>query len=191
MSLREVVAHRADHEVALAIDQARELGALRRRAGSTPTAAAGSAGRAAARSCSAPTPAVRTISPNPSGGCSSSTIFLQALALLRVLDLARDARRVHAGHQDEVASGKREVRAHRRRLARERLAHDLDHDLLARDAGAGRSGRSCGSRPRAGSSLKLISSSGRNPFRSAAEPEERGLEREVHDSRPRRCGCSP
>jgi hypothetical protein len=56
--------------------------------------------------------------------------LLQPVALGAVLDLARDAGRVDARHEDEEAARQREIGADGRRLAGERLAHDLGQDLL-------------------------------------------------------------
>ncbi len=59
--------------------------------------------------------------------------LLQALALLGVLDLARDAAAVAVGGQDQVAAGDREVRRRARALGADRALGHLDHDV-----GAGR-----------------------------------------------------
>ena len=55
----------------------------------------------------------------------------QARALGLVLDPARDAEVRRAGKEDQVAAGQRDVRAHPRALAGERVLAHLDHDLLS------------------------------------------------------------
>ena len=63
------------------------------------------------------------------GGLQLLDDLLQAIALLRLLDLARDARGVDAGHQHEVTPGQGEVRAHARRLRGRRGAGTLGRGL--------------------------------------------------------------
>ena len=55
----------------------------------------------------------------------------QPRALGLVLDPARDAEVRRAGEEDQVAAGQRDVRAHPRALAGERVLAHLDHDLLS------------------------------------------------------------
>ena len=79
----------------------------------------------------APAPAVRTIRPMPGRTGRRASTFFSRCALLDVLDLARDALQVGAGHHDEVAAGDAQVRGDARALGADGGLGDLDDDLGA------------------------------------------------------------
>ena len=69
--------------------------------------------------------------PTPLGGFSSLKISRRRRRCVVVVDLARDADAVEAGHQHEVAAGDADVGAERRPLGADAFLDDLDEDFLA------------------------------------------------------------
>jgi len=63
--------------------------------------------------------------------------LFQALALLGIADLARDAAQARAGHHDQIASGQTEVSGDARALGADRALGDLHHDFGARGEALG------------------------------------------------------
>ena len=79
-----------------------------------------------------PSPAVRMITPMPSGMLISRRMLLQALAFLRVFDFARNAALIGIGQQNQVASGQDQVGRHARPLGADRAFGHLHDDFAAR-----------------------------------------------------------
>ena len=107
----------------------------------------------------------------------------QAAALLLVFDLARDAGRVGAGHQHEVAAGERVVGAQGRGLAAVGVPDDLHQDLhpLLEMAGDPRPAPLApGAAVAAGIELEVDLVDGQKPRPLAAVVDEGGLEGGVH-----------
>jgi hypothetical protein len=72
---------------------------------------------------------VRTMKPARRAHLVDESAQAPALALAR--DPPRDADVAHRRHEHDVAPGQRDVRGDPRALARDRVLHDLDEDLLA------------------------------------------------------------
>jgi hypothetical protein len=66
------------------------------------------------------------------GGAHLVDHAAQATTLALAGDPPRDADVTDRRHEDDVAAGQRDVRGDPRALARDRVLHDLDEDLLAR-----------------------------------------------------------
>ena len=126
----EEVAHGAQREAEIAVEQARRARRGRAPLDAAPTPTRGRRRRRSRSSTVAPSASVRAMQPGRRQASLCARIDAQAGALGLVLDPPRDAEVRRAGKEHQVAAGQRDVRAHPRALAGERVLAHLDHDLL-------------------------------------------------------------